>query len=278
MTSSKPNHRQVPPPTPATPAARSAAGYARFIPREELGGFAAWQPDAFGQAGAPQAEPGAAPPPRNTQGRNGPAAPPPPPPEPPSAAEVEAELRVAWEARVLEARQQGWQDGYRDGLAALEAAKRQFAQQTSAQFSALISSFDAGTVALETQLAEAVAHSAVRLAKQVVRSELALRPECVTQVAREAMNAIVLSAKHLRISLHPDDFALVQSEAADALAARDVLLQADPTLSRGGCVVESDLGGVDARIETRWAQAAAVFQVPLGWAEPELPTVEGSTP
>jgi flagellar assembly protein FliH len=38
-------------------------------------------------------------------------------------------------------------------------------------------------------------------------------------------------------------------------------------LARGGCVVESDLGGVDARIDTRWANAAAVFQVPLPWTE-----------
>jgi flagellar assembly protein FliH len=43
-----------------------------------------------------------------------------------------------------------------------------------------------------------------------------------------------------------------------------VLLQADAGVAAGGCVVESDLGQVDARIETRWAQAAAV----LGSTEP----------
>jgi flagellar assembly protein FliH len=37
------------------------------------------------------------------------------------------------------------------------------------------------------------------------------------------------------------------------------VLQADATLQPGGCIVESDLGQVDARIEARWAQAAAVF-------------------
>jgi flagellar assembly protein FliH len=188
---------------------------------------------------------------------------------------LEAELQAAWEARVKDARQQGWQDGYRDGLAALEAAKRLFAQQTSAQFAALVESFEAGTAALEAQLADAVAQSAVRLARQVVRSELALRPECIVQVAREALGAIVLSAKHLRLSLNPADLALVHAEAADALAARDVLLQADPSLARGGCVVESDLGGVDARIDTRWANAAAVFQVPLPWTEDSGQAGEG---
>ena len=33
-----------------THSSKSSTAYARFIPREELRGFAAWTPDAFGQA------------------------------------------------------------------------------------------------------------------------------------------------------------------------------------------------------------------------------------
>jgi flagellar assembly protein FliH len=193
-----------------------------------------------------------------------------PEPEP-----VEAPLAEAgpsdeeWEARVHEARQQGWHDGYRDGLEALEAAKRQFAQQVSAQVAEVAEAFQDGLTELEARLAQTLVETAVTLARQVVRSELQQRPEAVVQVAQEAMAAVVLSARHLRLRLNPEDAALVAEGAAEALKAREVQLVPDADIRRGGCRVESDLGQVDASIETRWAHAAAVFDVPLAWAEPE---------
>ena len=42
-------------------------------------------------------------------------------------------------------------------------------------------------------MAEAGARSPPKLARQVVRSELAARPELVAQVAEEAVNAVLLS-------------------------------------------------------------------------------------
>jgi flagellar assembly protein FliH len=37
----------------------------------------------------------------------------------------------------------------------------------------------------------------------------------------------------------------------------------DAAVSRGGCRVESDLGRIDATIETRWSQAATTIGQPL---------------
>ena len=53
MTSSEPR-KNIPSPNEA---ARGA--YARFIPREELGGFAAWQPGDLAGGPAPDRSPGA---------------------------------------------------------------------------------------------------------------------------------------------------------------------------------------------------------------------------
>lgn len=243
--------------------ARPHNPYARFIPREELKGFAAWRPDSFG---APKVEPEP----------EVPAAPPEPPP--PSTDE--------WLARIEEARQAGYHDGYRDGLEALEAAKRQFAQQTSAEMAALVASFQTDVAALEDRMAQAVLDTSLRLARQVVRSELALRPEAVAQVAREAVSAVLLTAQHLRLRMHPQDLALIESGAGEDLRARHVLLLADAALSRGGCVVETDMGEVDARVESRWQQAAGLFGLPLDWDTPApkpsgrgpAPAAAGTTP
>jgi flagellar assembly protein FliH len=122
---------------------------------------------------------------------------------------------------------------------------------------------------MEREMAEAVARIATELARQVVRSELAARPELVAKVAEDAVNAVLHSARHVRISVHPDDQPLVAQGAAEALEARGARLTASPAVPRGGCVVESDVGSIDARIATRWSQAAAALGQSVPYSEDE---------
>ena len=118
-------------------------------------------------------------------------------------------------------------------------------------------------------MAEAVSRTAVQLARQVVRAELATRPEVVAQVAQEAVHALLVSARHLRLRIHPGDQGHVAEAAAEVLQAREVRLVADPSIEPGGCILESDLGRVDARIADRWAQAAAALGSTDPWETPE---------
>ncbi|MDH5329821.1 MAG: flagellar assembly protein FliH [Aquincola sp.] len=211
----------------------AASPHARFIPREELSEFSSWRPDAFGDTGGGAASPD------------------------------DPRRSAAQQAAVQSARQAGYQDGYRDGLVALESFKQSFATQMAAQIGAIVAAFDAEFMQLESQIADTVARTATALARQVVRSELSTRPELVAAVAAQAVEAVLLSAKHIRLHVHPDDQALVASGADEVLRARGARLLSDPRISRGGCVVESELGRIDAGIEARWAQAAAALGQPL---------------
>jgi flagellar assembly protein FliH len=248
--SSKGPVRNVPPP----PGSKGASAYTRFIPREELQDFAAWAPASFGDEHAAGVPPTAG---TAATGR------------------TEAAPDPELEARVAAARQAGYQDGYRDGLSALEGFKQSFAGQMSAQVGQLLQGIDQGFQALEATMAQAVASAAVQLARQVLRTELVTRPEIVARVASEAVGAVLLSARHVTLHLHPKDLPLVAAAEADAeaLAARSTRLVADDGLERGGCRVESDLGVIDARIGERWAQAAATLGVDLPW--PDVPDDHG---
>ncbi|MBL8363010.1 MAG: flagellar assembly protein FliH [Rubrivivax sp.] len=218
-------------------SAKGPHPYTRFIPREELTSFAAWKPGSFPGSGTGAAA--AAP---------APAAPPPP-------------TEAQWQARIAEARragvQEGYQNGYRDGLVALESFKQTFAAQTTAQVGALLTRLDAEFDALQPRLAEAVARAAVDLASQVLKSELKANPDVVAAVAQQALGAMLLSARHITLQLHPQDLPLVAEGAREALEARSARLVANPALARGDCIVESDVGTIDARIETLWAQATS---------------------
>lgn len=233
--------RQVPPPERREGERRGT--YARFIPGEEVQGAKAWNLDSLGDTPAsPFApmRPGAQPPASVSA-----AAEPPPPPEP----DLHEQLHAA--------RQSGYQDGYRDGMAALDAFKQSFAQQVSRQVGTLVGSFDAEMQALEGDMAASIARIAVELARQVVRSELVQRPELIARVAHDAVEALQLSARHVRVRVHPDDYPLVKDGAGEEMQAREAQLIPDPDVPRGGVKVDADIASVDATIATRWQQAVA---------------------
>ena len=237
--------RQVPPPDRRQTERRTS--YARFIPGEEVQEARSWQLDNLGgeSAFSPFAPPPPPPPPAE----------PPPPPEP----SVDELLHTA--------RQAGYHDGYRDGMAALDAFKHSFAQQLSAQIGTLVSGFDTELRALEDQMAASLARIAVELARQVVRSEIEQRPEHIARVAHDAVEALQMSARHMRVRVHPDDLPLVLQGAGGELQARQAQLLPDPELPRGGVKVDADIASVDATLAARWQQATAAIGQPSIWED-----------
>lgn len=245
MTSSK--FKNVPPPEGSGGGKGSV--YSRFIPREELSGFAAWNPEALSGADAP---------PHSGTGADTPTA----APETPAksvAEQLAAQLRAA--------RQSGYQDGYRDGLAALDGFKQSFASQITLQMGHLMESTGAQLDGLQQQLAQAVAVCATSMAQQVVRSELAARPELVVAVAQEAVEALLLSARHITVRVHPDDQALVAQGASEVLHARGARVIADLGIARGGCRIDSDIASIDGTVAARWRRASAALGAQTAWQD-----------
>jgi flagellar assembly protein FliH len=113
------------------------------------------------------------------------------------------------------------------------------------------------------------------LARQVVRSELIERPELVVDVAEQALSALLSSARQIVLRLHPEDHAVVQGRLDELLQSRGARLVADASITRGGCLVDSDIALVDATVESRWERAAGAMghQAPWqGGRESRMPT------
>jgi flagellar assembly protein FliH len=247
-----------------TEPAKPANPYSRFIPREELGGFASWNPGDLA-GGAPPVERRAANGDRRARTATNPDAKPPAPPP-----GVQALMQQHAQA-LKTARQAGYQDGYRDGLVALESFKQTFAQQITAQVGQLFEAAGQQLEALQADMAQAVAETAVRLAREVVRHELQCRPELIRQVAGEAIEALAGRANRLSLRVHPDDHGLLVQGASEGLQRRGVELQVDAGIRRGGCVLQSDIARIDAQIETRWAAAVEQFgQADVAWDSGDL--------
>jgi len=224
--------------------------YARFIPREELGNVAAWVPDSLD--------------PRKTAAAAAPA------PAPVDPAVVRAARQAQLQQRFAEVFEQGRRQGQEDttrimreeARQALDVFRRQQATEVGAPVATLLTQFQQGLDSVEQALARRLAGIAMQMARQVVRHELQTNAALVVDVTQEALAEVLLSARHITVKVHPTDFALVEQGCADAFEARGARLIADAHVERGGCLVESDLGKVDARLSTRWAGAVAAMGTP----------------
>ncbi len=142
-------------------------------------------------------------------------------------------------------------EGRRQGRDETITAHRDTINQAAA---ALQSSLDALT-RIRRQDLESMEKETVRLAlniaKKVIRHETEHGP-IVAQVVKAAM-AKVTDSRGLTLKLNPLDVETVaacqQELAMGDDACTDLHLEADEAIQRGGCIIETQLGDVDARID-----------------------------
>jgi len=103
----------------------------------------------------------------------------------------------------------------------------------------------------EGQLVVVSSYRNEAVAKQLVRRELKTDPGQVLAVVREAMAALPLAARNVRLHLHPEDATLVREMLTLGDNERGWQIVEDPVLSRGGCKISSDTSQIDASVERR---------------------------
>lgn len=100
---------------------------------------------------------------------------------------------------------------------------------------------------------------AVGIAEKIVRRQIDTNPSIAPELIRETLN-LVTSAARLRIRLHPkdaDNLGGFENDIAGAInGIAEVDVVPDETIAAGGCVLETEHGRIDARIETQLERIA----------------------
>ncbi|MGB9919143.1 MAG: FliH/SctL family protein [Moorellales bacterium] len=165
--------------------------------------------------------------------------------------EAEALLRRA-EARKAEIERTAFEQGYRKGYAqALEEARRE-AEALRSQARAVLEEARRRREEMIAAAEPEVVELALEVARQVVHRQLAVEPQTVVSVVREALRRL-RGRRQLVICLNPEDVATVRAELArlqeEIGTDASLHLLVDPEISPGGCRVESEAGQVDATLE-----------------------------
>jgi flagellar assembly protein FliH len=168
------------------------------------------------------------------------------PAAPPTEESLLAEHRERLAALEREAFTKGYAQGERAGMEAggkrAEAMLRRIGQ-TIEELGGLRQ-----TLIQETE--REMVQLALTLARRVVHREVTLDPELAAALAHVALERLGTTTP-ATIRLNPEDYTVVAQDSA-RWGGQTVTVVPDPSISRGGCLVDSAFGSVDATIERQF--------------------------
>ncbi len=148
-----------------------------------------------------------------------------------------------------EAHKEAFEQGLAEGRAAGRAEIRAQVERLSGMFYDLARPFEV----LDTEVERELLTLAMALARQIVRRELKTDPTQIIGIIREAIAALPVAAREVRVHLHPEDAAVVRDNLAPTENERAWMIVEDPVMARGGCQINTSTSRIDARLETRLA-------------------------
>ncbi|MEW6605878.1 MAG: FliH/SctL family protein [bacterium] len=146
-----------------------------------------------------------------------------------SQAEKEKELAIT----------QGYEKGYQEGLAQVTELLLKAKEERKRWFTSA-----------EPKLVEL----SIKIAKKIIGQELNLDQWKITTIVKEALQA-VKEQERIIIRVNADDIEKLKVRKNDLLntleKARDIEFKTDSEIALDGCVIETEIGRIDAQIDTQ---------------------------
>lgn len=144
------------------------------------------------------------------------------------------------------------QEGYREGK---EAAQKEVTAQAQAQIQRLAEIVDSANEALEQMVRKnekAIIGLALEIAGKIIKDRIPADENIVVRNAEAAITRAV-QKERIKVRVNPKDLLTLRNFQEEFLvsfdAIREILIEEDNRVGPGGCVVETEAGNVEARID-----------------------------
>lgn len=217
-----------------------------ILPKERQTAFQRWEMNSFGDT-RPSAQPAPAAPPAPRIGIE-------------ELAAIREEARARGHAEGLaeglaEGRAEGLAQGLAEGAADM-AYLRQIAEKLGEE-----------AIGADQAIAGEVLDLALDLAKAMLKSALAVRPELVVPIVSEAIRYLPTLQQPALLMLNPLDAAIIKAQMHDELDKAGWRIVEDGQVQRGGCRIDTATNQIDAGTDTRWQRLAEALGKQSGWLE-----------
>ena len=113
---------------------------------------------------------------------------------------------------------------------------------------------------LYTQVEHEVVKLSVEVAKKIVHREVQVDKEIIQTLVRVALSHVAEKSA-VTVHLNPVDYNYLIAQRAELSQSegRDISLLADKSIERGGCLIQTECGDIDARIEEKFKEVEQMF-------------------
>jgi flagellar assembly protein FliH len=173
-----------------------------------------------------------------------------------------AEGRAAGQA---EGRAIGQKEGHAEGHALGLAEGRQEAAEELVRLHQIAENFGTAIARADELIAQDILDLTLDLAKAMLKTSLAVRPELIIPIVGEAIRSMPTVQQPAFLILHPDDALLISNHMGDELAKAGWRISEDAHLEHGGCRIETATNHIDASAQTRWQRLAHALGKESDW-------------
>ena len=176
-------------------------------------------------------------------------------------AQAEAERLIAnARAHAAEIERDAREQGLREGHAMAAAEVSRLAEPLRERLVQSLEEVAGLREAIAATAERELVRLAIEIAKKIVHREVTVDSEVALTLARVAL-ARLHNRAVATVHLHPEDFAYVQAHCGRLGANTSIEIVEDQSIGRGGCLVQTEMGDVDARIERQFAEIERSFGV-----------------
>lgn len=164
-----------------------------------------------------------------------------------TAAQLDDIQKAAHEEGFEQGRKEGLAYGHREGLEQGRADVGARVERLDQVLKALDKPFEQ----LDQQVENEIVTLVISMVRQLIRREVKLDPGQIVGVVREALVVLPVSARNIRLVLHPEDAELVREAYSLGEYDQQWQIVEDPVIQRGGCRIHTDTSQIDATLESR---------------------------
>ena len=159
----------------------------------------------------------------------------------------ESEFAKRLEAEISRAKE----DGKNEGIAQTNAANEARINELEARFSASATKLDEQYVKFDEflkKIEEELGQTAIKIAKEVIDKEISTSSNQIAHHLASSLIKELSNVKNIEIRVNPEDSEYLKEQFSKN---EHVKISADDAISKGGVVIISDGGNIDATMQTR---------------------------
>lgn len=167
-----------------------------------------------------------------------------------SEQELQEKLKAETELHLARVSDESYRKGFNEGV---EFQKKEVFPVLDA-IKAVIEAMPPVQKNIETKMEEQIVKLALAVAEKIINQEVATRKEVILGVLKGVLKNVT-ETEGMKIRINPQDFRYIMEIRKDFLQSidgvRNVIFEEDLSIKRGGAIVETMFGEVDARLESQ---------------------------